>query len=789
MEITDTKPTKLYPSVVTGFHAHDNKLYFETDNCRLEAVVISSTIIRFRYCTDFFGTDFSYAIDADAKFDKTIFTLNDTGNAVEVTTSEIICLINKTNLEVKIYNHQRQLICEDDGGFHWEPNDKAGGNYVYCSKAIQHHECFYGLGDKPAVLNLRGKRFTNWGTDTYGFKKDQDPLYRNIPFYYGLHNNIGYGIFFDNTFQTYFDFGKENNHTLSFWAAGGEMNYYFIYGPQLLSVAEQYVAITGRPQLPPKWALGYQQSKWSYYPEAKVWELAHTFRTKNIPCDVIHLDIDYMQGFRCFTWDIERFPDPARMIKELAAHGFKIVTIIDPGIKVDKSYWVFQQAIEKNLFCRRQDGDYMMGKVWPGDCYFPDFTNPEARNWWAGLYKELLEQGVSGIWNDMNEPAVFETGTFPDDVRHNYDGQNVSHRKAHNVYGMLMARATHQGVKYFNKEKRPFVLTRSGYAGVQRYAAIWTGDNVASWEHIWVANMQCQRLSISGVSFCGTDIGGFIGEPDGELFVRYIQMAIFHPFFRGHSSSDQGDKEPWAFGAAYEELIRKAIEMRYQLLPYIYTVFWQHVEHGTPMIRPLVFMAQRDNETHMRMDEFGFGDQMLICPINESAASGRKMYLPHGNWYYYWNDKAVKGGHEVYAEATLDKFPLFIKAGAVIPHQPVVQHTGEQPRQMTLHIYFSVNRNTSLLYEDDGENYTYQQGNCSVKKFTVFGNRKQMRIVQDVTGNYQTAYTNYRIIIHALPFKPDEFRVDDSIVTLPRRLRDKTLTLNVSKNFKRIQIL
>ncbi len=543
------------------------------------------------------------------------------------------------------------------------------------------------------------------------------------------------------------------------------------------------------PELPPKWALGYHQSKWSYYPESKVWELAATFRSKAIPCDVIHLDIDYMKGFRCFTWDEERFPDPARMIEQLRQHGFKIVVIIDPGIKKDKTYWVFQQALERNYFCRRQDGDYMEGKVWPGDCYFPDFTNPEVRSWWSGLYAEIMQQGVGGVWNDMNEPAVFEMGTFPDDVRHHYDGLHVSHRMGHNVYGMQMARATYEGIKQFVPNKRPFVLTRSGFSGVQRFAAVWTGDNVASWEHIWVANMQCQRLSISGISFCGTDIGGFIGEPDGELFVRYIQMAIFHPFFRGHSSSDQGDKEPWAFGAAYEALIRKAIELRYQLIPYIYTTFWQYVTNGTPMIKPLAFMAQDDVETHMRMDEFGFGDHFLVCPINESASSQRLVYLPKGNWYYYWNDKHFRGGHEYEVEAPLDRFPLFVKEGAVVPHQPVMQHLDENPpRQLTLHVYFSSHRQVSWFYEDDGDNYSYKNGNLSVKKFTVFGNRRQMRIIAEKQGNYQSHYNDCRMIIHGLPFRPHHFKIDDMEVALPKRLRDKTLTLNVPADFKRIQI-
>lgn len=780
---------KNYPLVLSGYTQQGNKFYFNAHNCKLEVWVITDSIMRIRFATGFFAKDFSYAIKPGLTEDVKHISVTENEIFVVITTNEISCHVTKENLEVKISDNLHNVIVEDAGGFHWEPNPGFGGNYVYCTKRIQDAECFYGLGDKPTEQNLRGKRFLNWGTDTYGFAREQDPLYRNIPFYYGLHHNIGYGIFFDNTFQTFFDFGKEDNNVVSFWAEGGEMSYYFIAGPELLTVAQRYAGLTGVPEMPPKWALGYHQSKWSYYPEEKVHELANNFRSRSIPCDVIHLDIDYMDGFRCFTWDNTRFPDPKRMMDDLKKQGFKTVVIIDPGLKIDENYFAFKEALDKNYFCTRQDGDYMMGKVWPGDCFFPDFTNPEVRAWWANLYKELMEQGVSGVWNDMNEPAVFEMGTFPDDVRHNYDGLNVSHRRAHNVYGMQMARATFEGIKKFKTDERPFVLSRSGYCGIQRYAALWTGDNVASWEHLWVANMQCQRLSISGISFCGTDIGGFIGEPDGELFVRYIQMAIFHPFFRGHSSSDQGDKEPWAFGAAYEALIKRAIELRYELMPYIYTVFWQYVNKGTPMIRPLAFISQNDPETHLRNEEFGFGDQMLICPMKESASTTRKIYLPKGNWFDYFTDRLYKGGQEINFEAPLNRFPLFVKEGAVIPHQPVVQYIDNSPaKQITLNVYYSVNRNKNLFYEDDGENLTYQQGNFSVKRFTVFGNRKQMRVVQEKFGIFNTEYAGYRIIIHGLPFRPHEFSVDDVQMKLPTRLRDKTLTLTVPAAFKRIVV-
>jgi len=787
---TSVVQVKDFPGTVRNFYKEGDRFYFDADNTKLEVRVLTDEIIRFRFNSEYFAKDFSYA--PDPAFQSTGYhaDFSDNGDHYIITTAAVKVLVNKNNLTIKIENHKGDVICEDESGYHWEPNPGYGGNYVYCSKQIQGNECFYGLGDKACDLNLRGKRFLNWGTDTYGFAKEQDPLYRNIPFYFGLQEGIGYGIFFDNSFQTFFDFGHENPAVASFWAEGGEMSYYFIAGPELMSVAENFTLLTGRPELPPMWALGYHQSKWSYFPESKVWEIAYEFRTRKIPCDVIHLDIDYMDGFRCFTWDTERFPNPEKMVKELKEKaGFETVIILDPGIKIDPKYEVYTDALEKGHFCKRQDGDLMRGKVWPGDCNFPDFTNPAVRAWWSELVAMFPKQEIGGIWNDMNEPAVFEIGTFPDDVRHNYDGLDVSHRRGHNVYGMQMARATYEGLKKHQPKKRPFVLTRSGFAGVQRFSAVWTGDNISSWEHLWIANVQCQRLSVSGISFCGTDIGGFIGVPDGELFVRYIQMAIFHPFFRGHSSNDHGNKEPWAFGPSFEPLIRKAIELRYMLLPYIYTTFYQYSTKGTPMIRPLAFIAQHEKETHLRMDEFGFGDQLLICPIKEPACFSRKMYLPAGHWYNYWTGKQVKGGHEITVEAPLDQFPLFVRAGAVIPHFPVIQNTKEEVKEVTLHIYYSVSRHVSFYYADGNEGYDYTKGDYSLQKFTVFGNRRQMRIISENKGDFKADGVTYKIEIHGLPFVPKGYEVDNVAVSLSARQRSKSFSFTIPSGFKKIRIL
>jgi len=539
--------------------------------------------------------------------------------------------------------------------------------------------------------------------------------------------------------------------------------------------------------------LGYHQCKWSYYPESKVKEITSTFRKLQIPCDAIYLDIDYMEGFRCFTWSEEYFPNPKRMVSELAKDGFKTVVIIDPGIKIDKEYSVYQEALEKDYFCKRADGPYMKGKVWPGECNFPDFTNPEVREWWAGLYKELISDiGVKGVWNDMNEPAVMDVPgkTFPMDVRHDYDGNPCSHRKAHNVYGTQMARATYEGVKRFAYPKRPFIITRSAYSGSQRYTSSWTGDNVASWEHLWVANIQMQRMSISGMGFTGSDIGGFAEQPSGELYARWIQLGVFHPFCRTHSSGDHGEQEPWSFGEEVIDITRKFVNLRYQLLPYLYTMFWKYVNEGEPMLKPLVYFDQEDIQTLYRTDEFIFGNQILVCPILEPNAIGRRMYLPKGNWYNYWTNELLEGKKELWVATDYDQIPIFIKEGAIIPKYPVQQFVGEKEfEEITLDVYYKFGKEKSVLYEDAQDGYDYNKGRFSLRTFNLTGKDKELIIQLHEEGAFMTNYSKFRINLIGLPFKVSSIEIDNEKVSFGSVSYDGKNTLLVDKFFTELHIV
>ena len=761
-----------YPSAMKSYDLLDSFLEIKDHNgVTLRIYFLDDYILRFRYAVEgFFDADFSYGIAPEYKAAGCKPEVIEEDRLLTVKTKALVIKITKRNLGIAIYDHNGRVIQEDDKGFHWEKNEKFGGQIVQNSKKIQPGEAFYGLGDKPTDLNLKGRRFKNWGTDEYGYHYNTDPLYKSIPIYYGLHDGIGYGIFFDNSFEAYFDFGSERGNAASFWAQGGEMNYYFIAGPDLIDVCRRYTLLTGTPEMPPMWSLGFQQCKWSYYPESKVKEITSKMRELQIPCDAIYLDIDYMDGFRCFTWNKEYFPEPKRMVDELKADGWKTMVIIDPGIKKDMDYPIFKEGLEKGYFCRRMDGPYVEGKVWPGDCYFPDFTKPEVREWWAGLYKELIEEiGVAGVWNDMNEPALFEvpSKTFPDDVIHDYDGHLTSHRKAHNIYGMQMARATAEGVKQFKVDERSLIITRSGYAGMQRYSSVWTGDNIATWEHLWIADVQAQRLAVSGVSFCGSDIGGFIGQPTAELMIRWIQLGIFHPFCRVHSSGDHGDQEPWAFGEECTLMYKKFIELRYQLLPYLYTSFYQYHKEGTPMLRPIVFLDQTDRETVDRDHEFLCGDHILVCPILQEGITETLSYIPRGKWYDYWTNQPITGGQEHNLPVKRDEIPIFIKQGAVIPKYPIQQYVGEKVVDtVTLDIYHTDEPETSFFYDDGGDGYAYESGNFNLSTFTVDGTNDGLTINQKIEGDYQSIVQSYRINFKGLPFDVNSVVVDGQAVEL-----------------------
>ncbi|MDA7887930.1 DUF4968 domain-containing protein [Akkermansiaceae bacterium] len=758
---------ELFPGTIVEIREDENRRIFVCDNlCQLEVTVVDPKTIRFRFTpTGEFSDGFSYALDDQFDQSGIGVELSEKKKEYVLKTESLVINVAKVGLLIRIEDHDGFVLSQDEKGFHWYENDDFGGENVMLSRNIQPRERFYGLGDIPGHKDLRGQRRMLWGSDVYGYDAATDPLYKSIPFFIGLHHDRAYGIFFDNSFRSSFDFGEERSSVASFWAQGGEMNFYFMDGPRVTDVVSSYSRITGVPEMPPLWALGFHQCKWSYKSEDEVMAIASGFKTLEIPCDAIYVDIDYMDGFRCFTWNSaeDAYPNPRRMTEALAQDGIKTVAIIDPGIKIDPGYFVYQSGIENDVFCRRMDGPLMKGNVWPGACHFPDFTNEKVRDWWADLFPPFMEKsGLAGIWTDMNEPAVFnEDKTFPRDVRHDYDGHPCSHRKAHNVYGMQMSRATQEGLRRAAPDRRPFVITRSAYAGTQRYSSAWTGDIQSTWEHLRIGNGQCQRLSLSGYSFVGTDIGGFSGRSDGELFVRWLQMGVFHPFCRVHSSGDENEQEPWSFGDAYTAVAKKFIELRYRILPYLYTVFEEHIRLGTPMLRSLVNLDQNDSECHGRMEEFSLGADLFTCPISDPEIEGRWFYLPEGTWYDFWSDRKTTGGDEFWQDVPLEETILYVRGGRILPISPVRMNSSVPLSHMELHVYPDQDSAEGSLYEDAGEGYDYREENGSVsKEFRLEKAKEGFTLRQDRVGGFAPAYSEYHLSFHGKDIKVSQISID-----------------------------
>ena len=695
------------------------------------------------------------------------FSTAESESDVEIRTSRLVCQVAKTSGLLTFLDPAGNLVNEDEAGAGWHPSGS-----VVCHKHIQPDEHFYGLGERTFALDRRGRRYQTWHTDPQGYQLEQDPVNLCIPVLLGLHSQgrQGYGIFFDNTFRGQFDLGATNPDVAFFGAEGGELCYYFIYGPALTTVVKRYTELTGRMKLPPLWMLGYHQCRWSYYPEARVRKLAADFReVYHVPCDCIHLDIHYMDGYRCFTWDSKRFPDPAGLIADLHKQGFKVIVIIDPGIKADHNYWVCKSGLKENAFSKFPDERTLFkGPVWPGDCYFPDFTNPRVRAWWGDLCKALTDVGVDGVWNDMNEPAVFGPSgtTFPDFVSHDLDGRGGDHVEAHNVYGMQMARATVEGLMKLRPEERPVCMTRSGWAGVQRYAMSWTGDNESNWDQLWLTMPMLMNLGLCGVAQTGPDIGGFSGFATGELFTRWLQMGVFLPFVRAHTSHHSPDQEPWSWGEPYLSINRRFIELRYRLLPYLYTAFWQCAQSGLPIVRPLLLAFQDDVATYWLDDQFLCGDAFLVAPVIEEGAAHRFVHLPAGVWYDFWTDRAHVGPTRIEVDAPLERLPVFVRAGAVVPMGPALQFISERPIDpLTLHVYPGDGEN--LLYEDDGHTWAFQDGCYRLTRFTLSAEGttlKRIDLQRQARGDYKPERRGFEVVIHGVDSLPHIAVVDSKSV-------------------------
>ncbi len=584
-------------------------------------------------------------------------------------------------------------------------------------------ENYYGFGEKGGPLDKKGQTISFWNTDSFSYDVDDQKLYQTQPIQIVVRSNgFCYAVVYDNPNRSQIEINDINGCSTKYYVNGGGINYYLVVGPSVYKVLTKLADLLGKAPFPPISALGHHQSRWSYYPESEVRQLASEFRTRNIPCDYIHLDIDYMNDYRVFTWNKEHFPNPKKMTKDLLEEGFRLMAMTDPGVKVDPKYRICKEGLKGGHFCLNSDGSVYVGPVWPGDCHFPDFTQIKTRDWFGSHYTALTDVGISGFWIDMNDPSVFnEKGTIDDDVIHPGEGKPRPHKEVHNEYAHLMAKATYEGLEKILLNKRIYINSRSAYLGTHRYAGTWTGDNIASWDHLQISIPMLLNMAASGQVMIGPDIGGFAGKPGAELLTRWYQAGILYPYFRNHTINKKCSQEPWVFGKKTEEIIRKTIQLRYSLMLYIYSSIRQTCMTGIPAFRALWIDNPKDPMSHMpewSETEYLFGDRLLVAPILKKGRRKREIYLPQGKWFSFDGENVFEGGkvHEV--DIPLEETAIFVKAGTIIPfiNEPI-QHTGEIiDSKISLRVYPMDSNAEGEIYLDDGDSLEFKKGDYELVK-------------------------------------------------------------------------
>lgn len=765
----NTQPGKLHEvkTLVSG-------AYFRFEHARLEVIFLAPDLVRLTWEPGILPTPYALAksewpvtrVSLSQKDDKK-------KNSGWQLASPQLSIMVQAQGGVQFYSARNQLLHEElPPQQSLNPESPAWASTV----PLFAEECIYGLGEQTSPLNRRGTTCRMWNTDPMGaYKPGDDPIYMPLPVYLGLHQNGGYLIFYENAFPATFQFDPQTgaNGTgqplASVAFESGALRYYFIPGDPA-NTLHRFSELTGRPGLPPRWSLGYHQSRWGYKSEADIRRVVLGFREHDLPVSAIHLDIDYMDGFRVFTVDPQRFPNLPGLVRELENQDIKVVAIIDPGVKQDPNYPLYQSGLEEDVFCHLPDGEILTGVVWPGLTVYPDFTNPLARAWWGKAYASLLEAGVAGFWHDMNEPTSFALtgGPFlPLATGHNLEGQAGDHRQCHNLYALLMNRAGFESLCHLRPARRPWLLSRSGWVSQARYAWSWTGDASTSWESLRLTIPLVLGTGLSGQPYSGPDIGGFSGTPSGELYLRWFQMATFLPFFRTHSAHNTAQREPWVFGEPFTGIIRNYLRLRYRLMPYLYSLAWEISQTGHPFIRPLFWNEPRSVELWQIDDAFMLGEALLVAPLLEEGQKRRPVYLPPGRWSNLWDEQVYSGPGKVEIECGLENIPVLVRHGSLLPM--------EEEKRLVLHIYPPEPGKLARyrLYSDAGDGSPIPgEDEFRLDEFLVSSNEGALEITWRNEGSYPFPYPQVELALHAFDASQawmagEELQMADKRLMLP----------------------
>ena len=711
--------------VFKNYEINHNNIYIYFSNMKITLTMFENDIVKV-----FIGDKYEESISTNGVIDnleKGEFIVEEDSNFLIIKGTKVLTFLDKNTTEISFKDLDGNIINED-----FQPSFKDEKGNVYISKV---NDClaYYGLGEKGGDLNKKGCYTENFNTDDPETDDDSITYYKTIPFYVALKEEATYGIFFDNSFRSYFDMGKERGDRIFFGAIGGQIQYYFIPGKNIKEVVKNYTALTGRMEMPPLWSLGYQQCRFSYFSQEEVRELVKTFEEKDIPLDVVYLDIDYMDGFRVMTFKTPNFDDAAGLISDLKEKGIRTITIIDPGVKVDEEYDVFKRGKEGNYFTKKLDGEMFIGAVWPGDSAFPDFSNKDCREWWKSELKKFIsEHGMDGIWNDMNEPCVFNNDhkTMLETCLHNSDNGVIEHKEFHNRYGFEMSRCSKEAQEELHPNERGFSMTRATYAGGQRYSSVWTGDNMSLWSQMRMSISMNANLGISGFSFVGNDVSGFGLDSSEELFIRWMEMGPFIPIFRNHSNMYTRRQEPWAFGPRAEKIAKKSIELRYELLPYIYDLYYISHKEGLPIFRPMIMEYEKDMNLLNMREQFMLGENMIVAPVLYEGERSKTVYLPKGSWFNYFTMEKLQGGKWYKLPCELDEILVFVKEGSIIPtYNKKFRNVKERPKNLLLKVFGESAK--GFHYNDDGHTMEYLEGKYTYMDIKVVDGKEELKLINN----------------------------------------------------------
>jgi alpha-glucosidase len=723
---------------ITGNRSLSNGIEIQSGKAVMQITALRENVLRVRVGPlGQLPEDASWAVLPEARSASTIVSAEEDSTSVGFHTAALRVRVERATMRLRITDLNGALVQEDAAN---RPVEFHGAAFrVY--KTMPPEEHYFGLGDKPGTLDRRDHAYHLWNTDSYGFQESTDPIYKAIPFFLTSRRGITAAVLLDNTWRTSFDFGKESPDAYSFGSEGGPLDYYILYGPDAKHVLSTYTWLTGPAPLPPLWSFGFQQSRFTYRPESEVRAITDRLRADKVPVDAIYLDIDFQDHHRPFTVDQIEFAHFSQMIADLRKQDIHVVAITDPHIAdlPNAHYAPYDSGLAGDHFLKNPDNSVYVGKVWPGPSVFPDFTRKSTRKWWGSLYAEFVHDGISGFWNDMNEPSVFDgpKGTMPDDAKHRIDEpgfqpRTTTHLEIHNVYGMENSRATYDGLLKLSPNQRPFVLTRASYAGGQRYAATWTGDNSSTWNHLRLTTPMLLNLGLSGFGMSGADVGGFIGSPGPELLTRWFELGAFQPIDRDHACDISASQEIWVHGPEQEAIRKRYIEERYKLMPYLYTAAEEMSRTGLPIVRPLFLEFPEATKDKHPIDldasnQFLFGPNILVAPpVYPEKPDAYPVELPSVNWYNYWTGEKVDDGtlsdgasalndpgfigRKITIKPQLDVLPVFVREGTILPLQPLVQSTSETPKgRLTLRVYPGKDCKGSL-YIDDGQSFAYKHG-------------------------------------------------------------------------------